>query len=346
MSKASNSFRTQTVNKNRIKQLVQGKNVLFVATTYLDYLRIQQELSLIEESADSVKIIVGKSKYYIFRLVLVYWKLLLTSSRPFDVVFCGFSPQLILPFWHWKFKKKTIVIDFFISLYDTLVFDRKKFSEESLVAKLLLKLDKYSLSKADWIISDTFEHAKYFVDGLNADESKLMVLYLQADKKYYYPRTIQKTDELKDKFVVFYFATVLPLQGVDIVVEAISHIKFKDIHFIFVGPISYQIKELLLKQQNLSYHSWLSQEELADLIAQSDLCLAGHFNNQIEKAKRTIPGKAYIFEAMSKAMVLGDNKANRERFPMHYNKVKFVKMGSVTALTESIKLAYQLNHYE
>lgn len=36
---------------------------------------------------------------------------------------------------------------------------------------------------------------------------------------------------------------------------------------------------------------WLSQQELADEIAGADLCLAGHFNADIDKAKRTIPGR-------------------------------------------------------
>lgn len=330
----SNQFYPNSTDK--IKQLAKGRKVLYVATTYLDYLRIQQELSLIKESADSVETIVGKNKYYIFRLIFVYWKLLTTSSRQFDVVFWGFSPQLALPFWHWKFKNKKYIIDFFISLCDTLVFDRKKFKEQSMVAKLLLKIDKYTLSKANWIIADTVEHANYFINRLNADPQKLMVLYLQADTKYYYPRNIQKPIEYKDKFVVFYFATALPLQGVDIVVEAISHIKSEAIHFIFVGPISHQLREQLFKQQHLSYHSWLPQNQLAELIAQSDLCLAGHFNNQIDKAKRTIPGKAYIFEAMRKTILLGENNANRERYPIKYKNVKFVEMGSPLALSDGI----------
>ena len=83
---------------------------MFVATTYLEYLRIQQEIMLIQDSSDSVEILVGKSKYYFFRLIFVYWKLLILSIRKYDVVFLSFSPQLILPFWHWKFKRKENII--------------------------------------------------------------------------------------------------------------------------------------------------------------------------------------------------------------------------------------------
>jgi glycosyltransferase involved in cell wall biosynthesis len=338
---SENTSNCRLKSEDKIKQIVSGKNVLFVATTYLEYLRIQQELTLIKDNADSVEVIVGQSKYYILRLLYVYWRLLTRSIGQIDVVFIGFSPQLVLPFWRWKFNNKTIIIDFFISFYDTLVFDRKKFEKESLMANFLLKLDKATLSKADLIIADTKEHAKYFVKTLKAEGSKLLVLYLQADKKYYYKRNIQKAAEYKDKYVVFYFATVLPLQGVDIVIGAIAQTNHPDIHFVFVGPISKMQKEILFKQEQLSYHSWLPQNQLAEIIAQSDLCLAGHFNDQIEKAKRTIPGKAYIFEAMSKIIILGDNEANRERYPIKYSKVLLVKMGSVSALSATIKQLYR-----
>lgn len=328
-------------SEDKVKQLVRGKKVFFVATTYLEYLRIQQELTLIEECADSVEVIVGRSKYYLVRLLFVYWRLLTISKKKYDVAFLGFSPQLILPFWNWKFKQKVIIVDFFISLYDTLVFDRKKFDETSMVAKTLLKLDKTTLSKADWIIADTNLHAEYFVKELDADRTKLLVLYLQADKKYYYSRKVQKSAVYKDKYVVFYFATVLPLQGVDIVIDAISQFESDKIHFIFVGPISDQQKEILFRQQQLSYYSWLPQDQLAELIAQSDLCVAGHFNDQIDKAKRTIPGKAYIFEAMNKKIILGDNQANRERYPVEYDNILYVKMGNGSALTQTIIESYQ-----
>ena len=53
------------------------------------------------------------------------------------------------------------------------------------------------------------------------------------------------------------------------------------------------------------------------------------------KAKRTIPGKAYIYEAMKKPMILGDNLATHELYSednMHY----FVEMGNAEALTQKI----------
>lgn len=87
---------------------------------------------------------------------------------------------------------------------------------------------------------------------------------------------------------------------------------------------------------NIHYIQWLSQEKLSDYIAFSDLCLAGHFNKEINKAKRTIPGKAYIYRAMEKPMILGENPANHELYSEKEPGISFVEMGSGKKLAEKI----------
>lgn len=73
----------------------------------------------------------------------------------------------------------------------------------------------------------------------------------------------------------------------------------------------------------------------------SDLCLAGHFNAHIKKAKRTIPGKAYIYQAMQKRMILGDNAANRELICEDPDSIYYVEMGSADKLATLIREIYQ-----
>lgn len=336
MTRNSASGTSKEMGEQRLISEVAGKKVLFVATTYLDYLRVQQELKLIEAHAKQVDVIVSKNKSYLFRLFTVYWRLLFKSMKNYDVVFLGFAPQLVQCVWWWKFRKSKVIIDFFISFYDTLVHDREKFKDQGFVSNRLLWLDQFTLGKADLIIADTKHHAEYFIVNLNAERSKTMVLYLEADSTYYFPKQVPKSKSYENDFVVFYFATVLPLQGVDVVIDAITQISDDQIHFVFVGPLSQSQKDKLHSQEKLTYYPWLDQKKLSELIAQADLCLAGHFNGSIDKARRTIPGKAYIFEAMEKEMLLGENEANKERYPQRYQKVKFVKMGSSQSLKKAI----------
>lgn len=315
--------------------LVKDKKVLFITTKNLDYIRNTQEINIIKENSKEYKIIGSKEKSYPKRIVTVYWNILKTSMKNFDLVFIGFAPQLILPIWNFKLKKKKIIIDFFISMYDTLVFDRKKIKENSIFAKILKAIDKKTILLADYIISDTKEHGKYFIEEFGANKNNLNVLYLEADKSIYYEERIEKPNKVKDKFVVLYFGSILPLQGVEIVLGAVDILKKeKDIFFYVIGPI--QKKYNKVESDNVKYIDWLSQQELAKYINFSDLCLAGHFNKNINKARRTIPGKAYIYDAMNKKMILGENPANHELFTETKGKYYFVEMGSSEKLAEKI----------
>ena len=317
------------------------KKVLFITTKNLDYLRNTQEIRLLKEQADQVAVIGTKDSSYPLRLLKVFFKLLFTSCKSYDAVFVGFAPQLIVPFFGYKLKKTKLYIDFFISMYDTLCFDRKKFRPDSFLGRRMLRLDQKTLQKADAIVCDTKAHGKYFAEDLGADPEKLNVLYLEADKNIYFPQNTKKPPEAQGKFTVLYFGSVLPLQGIDIVLEAMDH--FKDdprFCFYFVGPVGSDVKKP--EGKNLHYFQWLSQEELAQYIDFSDLCLAGHFNGKIQKARRTIPGKAYIYRAMSKPMILGDNPANRELFSEQDSGIYFVEMDSAKKLWEKIEEIQQI----
>lgn len=308
------------------------KHVLFITTKNLDYIRNTQEIELIRQYAGELDIIGSPSASYFKRVLHVYFSLLMKSMKDIDYIFIGFSPQLVLPFFFWKLRKN-VTIDFFISMYDTFVMDRRRFKQGSLGAILCKMLDKRTFTLTDEVVCDTVAHGRYFEEELAAKAEDIHVLYLQADKSIYYPRAQKKSAD--EMFEVMYFGSVLPLQGVEVILEALTYFKDKkDIHFTIIGPIGKEYQKTI--QDNVTYVQWASQKELAEHIAKADLCLAGHFNDAIGKAKRTIPGKAYIYEAMEKTMILGDSPANHELFQedeKHY----FVEMGNPVKLAEKIE---------
>lgn len=313
---------------------VKDKRVLFITTKNIDYIRNIQEVQLLKESAAKVTSIYSDNKRYIFRVLEIYIKLFFVNIAKVDVVFVGFSPQLILPFFYEKFQRKEIIVDFFISVYDTIVNDRKKVSLASRMAKWCHFLDEKTLKRADYIISDTKAHAKYFEEEFDAESKKIETLYLQADTTIFFPREKAKPKQLEGKFIVLYFGSILPLQGIEIILTVLDRLKERnEFYFFVIGKIGDKYKKSL--SENIEYIDWLPQEKLAEYISIADLCLAGHFNGEIEKAKRTIPGKAYIYEAMLKPMILGDNEANREVF-LEDEKHYFVEMGSAEKLEKAI----------
>lgn len=317
--------------------LIDGKRVLFITTKNLDYIRNTQEIALLKSRASAIEILGEKSGSYPLRLFKIYPKLLFKPLKDFDVIFIGFAPQLVLPFFGHRFKKKTVVIDFFISMYDTLVCDRQKFKPSSLVGKILHALDRKTAAKADRLICDTRAHGEYFHEEFSVPAEKLSTLYLEADRTIYRPTERAKPEIFKNRFLVHYFGSILPLQGVETILEAARLLKDEEeILFDLVGPLAEGLRAANKDLKNLMLTPWLPQRQLAERIAAADLCLAGHFNAQISKASRTIPGKATIYEAMGKPMILGENPANHERFApddRHF----FVPMGDAEALAALVK---------
>lgn len=322
------------------------KRVLFITTKNVDYIRNSQEINSLQKSAQLVKIIGYKDKSYIVRLAKIYIRLLTISLNDYNCIFIGFAPQLILPLFQFKLKRKFIVIDFFISLHDTMINDRKKFRPNSVFAKIFLWIDKITIKMAGEIIVDTCAHGNYFISELGADKDKIKVLYLKADPTIYYPRLISKQEEYNNKFVVLYFGSILPLQGIDIILDCVKNMEnISSVVFEIIGPVNSKDIKKYGHLKNINFIPWLSQKNLAEKIAKADLCLAGHFNNMIMKASRTIPGKAYIYDSMEKAMILGDNPANRELFDEDNIKYYYVEMGNSNKLKEKILYAMERKYF-
>lgn len=313
-----------------------SERVLFVSTKNRDYLRNTQEIKLLNNNGRRVRLIASSSRSYFARLIYVYWHLSVIFTTKIDHFFCGFSPQLVLPFWYWKFRNKKITIDFFISLYDTFISDRKIFRRGSLAAHLLYHLDVLTLCLADEIICDTKAHSHYFIRFFKANKNKIRVLYLEADKTYYDPVLYPKYDYDGKILNVLYFGSILPLQGVEVIIDAILLLKKRtDIRFVLIGPLK-KIQKKQLASANVVIFDYLSQRELAFEISRADLCLAGHFNAEIGKAARTIPGKAYIYRSMNKPIILGDTPANHELFESNQEEIIFCPRGDSVSLADRI----------
>lgn len=321
-------------DEDLLAELLKGKTVLYIATKNADYIRVQQEIALVRRYAGRADVLVSEAKGYGRRLIDVYKSLLFRSCKQYDIVLVGFMAQMILPLWCWKFRHSEVLVDFFISIYDTLVDDRKKFSAGSLPAKCLHWLDRRTLNCVTYVISDTKAHGEYFAKEFGVDQERILTLYLQADTSYYRPMELARPQEWEGKFLVLYFGSILPVQGVEVILRAIESLKeYKKIHFVMIGPIPERYQKPVL--DTVTYIDWLPQEQLAEYISYADLCLGGHFSGSVGKAKRTIPGKVYIYEAMGKKIVLGDSPANRELFQEDKNHL-FVPMGDAHALADVI----------
>ncbi len=333
----------------QMKDRTKGKKILFLTTKNLSYIRNAQEIAFFRQYGKECRVVGSESRHYPVRVLKTWlWGLIqLARFRP-QVIVAGFAPQLLLPFlWLGRRLRREVWIDFFISLWDTLVDDRKRLRPESLGARFFYWLDRKTLSLADLYLTDTQADREYFAQALGARRDRGVVWYLQADTSLYFPRMQKKPEEWKDRFVVLYFGSILPLQGVETVLEAVGLLRQEErIQFLLIGPLGkIPEAEKIQGQKNVVCHTWLPQETLAENISMADLCLAGHFNKEIGKARRTIPGKAYIYKAMGKPMILGDSPANHELYPADGKTIYYVPQGDAAALAAQIRSLAQEGGY-
>ena len=129
----------------------------------------------------------------------------------------------------------------------------------------------------------------------------------------------------------------MPLQGVDVILKSAKLLEKNDeIKFYIIGNIR-NLKIDKKDYPNINFISWTSDEMIAKYINSADLCLAGHFSKEIERANREISGKAFTYRVMGKKMILGRSEANQEIFEENNEDVFYVERGNPNDLAKKIE---------
>lgn len=209
---------------------------------------------------------------------------------------------------------KPLILDHFMSPYDSLLNETRRIKKGSVVERLVFAYEKAILKNADLVLTDTLADKNYFVKTFAIPEQKIFVIPVSANENLFLHSAHQpKTD--KQSFTVFYYGTFLPLHGVDIILEAVALLKDQPIHFkLAIGKpkikdrassdetIAQKLSRLNLSQ--VAHIPWIDFADLPQWIQEADLCLGGPFGNT-GQARRVIAGKTFQFLAMGKPTVIG-----------------------------------------
>lgn len=309
--------------------------ILFISGREPTYVRNAMMLKCLKRSGVEIIDCTDSSVSYPARYVTVLTKYLSSRKNDVDLIYIGFFGQPLVPLIR-MLTDKPILFDAFLSAYDTMCFDRKKFKPASLAGKFFYWLDKYSCDCSDRILLDTESYVDYFTGTFGLQKEKFQKIFVGADDSIFFPRDAQREDH---RFRVFYYASYLPLHGTEYIVKAAGMLApNREIEFQIVGkgPQHKAIRQLAdsMGITNINFIDWIPYEELPQEIAKADICLGGHFSD-IEKAKRVIAGKTYQFIAMKKPVIVGDCAGNRELFTDRENAL-MVKMADAEALANAI----------
>lgn len=269
-------------------------------------------------------------KYW--RLIKRYWQI----KNQFQVMIVGFPGHTIMP-WAWllaKIHRKKIIFDAFVSLYDSIIKDRQKYSPFGLKALKYWLIDWLACRLADKILLDAEAHIDYFVRTFKINRKKFKSILVSCDDQIMKPRA-KKTDH--DYFLVHFHGTYLPIQGINYILEAAEILKGENIKFNLIGRLKDYRPEIEKAQArgltNVNFIDFLPYQELADYMAQADICL-GMFGRPA-KAFRCGAFKITEALALGKPLLTGETPALKE-FLKDRESCLFCRMGDGADLAEKI----------
>lgn len=211
-------------------------------------------------------------------------------------------------------KKRPLIFDAFLSVYNTVVNDRKIVSPNNIIAKLCYFLDKASCLMVDKVLLDTQAHIEYFCQTFRLNHDKFVRVFVGAQEAIFYPKDSNLRNN-KNKFKVLFYGQFIPLHGISFVIRAAKLLEQeKNIEFTMIG-IGQEYKEIReladrLKVSNINWVKWVKYSELPQYINKADVCL-GIFGDS-DKANRVIPNKVFQAMAMKKPIITSNTLASRE----------------------------------
>ena len=237
---------------------------------------------------------------------------------PHDVVVVSYMGQFdILVIWMFaRLRGVPICWDVFISLYDTIVIDRKIVHQNSMAALLLYSLEWLSSRAANQLFMDTRTHAEYFEKLYHLQPNSVHHVYVGAESNIFKKKEIIQRP--RKVYTVLFYGQFIPLHGIDTIVHAAKILeKLKeDVRWIIIGKgqEKHSIDELIKEIGVKSIHriSWVPYEQLIEYINKADICL-GIFGAS-GKATRVIPNKIYQIVSAGKPIITADSPAMREIF--------------------------------
>ena len=277
--------------------------VLYAALREPSYVRNLVTLRALGNAGVEVIRCTSQRRSYPLRMIEVAARLMwAAATRRFDVVVLGFLAQPLVPLAR-MLTRKPLVVDGFISLYDTLCFDRHTFKPRSPGGRFVHWLDRHAFRRADILVVDTHEHGEYFHGEFGVSTSSVRIVPVGADDEMFRPRPRQTRAGGR---LVFYYATGLPVHGLRYVLEAARLVQSKGITLRIAGPP----ETMENSPPNVSKLGWVGIDDLAQEMSEADVVLAGHFS-VVPKAQRTVAGKTYQALACGRPTIVSDLPANR-----------------------------------
>jgi glycosyltransferase involved in cell wall biosynthesis len=260
------------------------------------------------------------------RLALAELRLLRRPRRDFDVVVVGYPGHFDLPAARRAARGRPIVFNPLVSLSDTLVADRGRFSSRSLPGRALANIDQHALRSADLVVADTRANADRLAELADLPPERIGVCFVGAEERLFGPGWAPE-----EPFTALFVGKLIPLHGLETILAAARAVP--ELRFRVVG--SGQLENLLQQRpENVDWIPWVEYEHLPAELRRAG-CALGIFGTS-DKARRVIPNKAFQALACGTPLVTADTPAARELL-VHEQSALLVPPGDADALATALR---------
>jgi glycosyltransferase involved in cell wall biosynthesis len=268
------------------------------------------------------------------------WRLARTHKP--DVIVVGY-PGLLDVLLAWpiaRLRKIPLVWDVFISVYDTVVMDRKLFAINSIKARLLMHLERLGMHCADTLCMDTAAHARRLETLFGLAPSSCASVWVGVEREVFTrPAPAVDTTTSDGRITVLFYGQFIPLHGIETIVRAAGILRQEPFDWILIGKgqESDRVRHMLDNDplEHVTWIDWVPYPELERWIAKADICL-GIFGTS-EKASCVIPNKVFQIVASGKPLITGDSPAIRELLSPAPPCTYLVPMGNTDALADALR---------
>ncbi len=226
------------------------------------------------------------------------------KKGPIAAVLVGHPGHFAVPIVRKRFDGP-ILLDFFFSLRDTIIGDRKLFRHGGWMDRALTRLDRKACEAADLILVDTPENREFSssLTGISKDRISFVPIALPHP-----PEAAVPLPEIKDEAIdILYLGTGVPLHGTETLLSAVSRCDHARLTFVG-GSEKTRLQAMALGPHRLlSVHSWLNPQGIREVLKRVQV-VAGVFGTS-EKAGRVIPYKLIHGFAAGRVVLTGDTSA-------------------------------------
>lgn len=247
------------------------------------------------------------------------------TARDADVVVVGYPGHFDMVAARRVARGRPIVFNPLLSLYDTLVEDRGRFTSGSPAARVVRHIDRIAFRIPRVVVADTAAHGAFFRQRFGLPEERVAVAFVGAEERLFRPGW-----QPPQPFHALFVGKLIPLHGVETILEAARLAPDVQFRIVGEGQLSHVLAD---RPTNVTHTAWLDYEELPAAY-QAAGCVLGIFGTSA-KAARVIPNKAFQALACARPLVTADTPAARELLTDNAD-VVFVPPGDPRALAAAV----------